>query len=163
MYNKKEQNSHPLCCMTLSEIAVENIQGLFNFDSMHTLMYWDRQVWVNNVDLDQTGPSSLISIYTVYHSFSMLLEAILMSTHNICFYGEISKLSLNYHKIPSLSVPLFRIITASLLGVGSFQISTVYDNYFRNTDQAPASEEMDYNQLDVQCLTVQQQFLKSNR
>ena len=88
----KEQNSHPLCCMTLSEMAAENIQGLFNFASMHTVMYWDRQVWVNNVDLDQTGPSSLISVYTVYHSFSMLLEAILMSTHNICFYGEISKI-----------------------------------------------------------------------
>ena len=29
-----------------------------------------------------------------------------MSTHNICFYGELSKLSFNYHQIPSLSVPL---------------------------------------------------------
>ena len=29
-----------------------------------------------------------------------------MSSHNIYFYGEISKFILNYHKIPFLSVPL---------------------------------------------------------
>ena len=29
-----------------------------------------------------------------------------MSTHNICFYGELMKLSLNDHEILSLSVPL---------------------------------------------------------
>ena len=38
----------------------------------------------------------------------MFGEAILMSTHNICFYGEISKIIpyLSYHQISSLSVPL---------------------------------------------------------
>ena len=36
-----------------------------------------------------------------------LAEAILMSTHNICFYGDWRKLSLNNHQIPSLSFPLF--------------------------------------------------------
>ena len=30
-----------------------------------------------------------------------------MSTHSICFYGEIRKLFFNYHKIPSLCVPLY--------------------------------------------------------
>ena len=29
-----------------------------------------------------------------------------MSTHNLCFYGEISKIITNYHQIPTLSVPL---------------------------------------------------------
>ena len=29
-----------------------------------------------------------------------------MSTHNICFYGELKKLFLNYHQIPFLPVPL---------------------------------------------------------
>ena len=29
-----------------------------------------------------------------------------MSTHNITFYGEITKIILNYRQIPSLSVPL---------------------------------------------------------
>ena len=29
-----------------------------------------------------------------------------MSTHNICFYGELIKLSFSYHQIPILSVPL---------------------------------------------------------
>ena len=33
-------------------------------------------------------------------------EAILISTHNICFMEKYGKVSLNYHQIPSLSVLL---------------------------------------------------------
>ena len=33
-----------------------------------------------------------------------------MSTHNICFYGEISKIVPNYHQIPSLSDPLHLLL-----------------------------------------------------
>ena len=40
-----------------------------------------------------------------------ICETILMSTHNICFYGEKRKLSLIYPKIPSLSVPLHALLT----------------------------------------------------
>ena len=29
-----------------------------------------------------------------------------MSTHNICFYEELQKLSFHYHQLPTLSVPL---------------------------------------------------------
>ena len=40
------------------------------------------------------------------YSLELPREAILMSTHNICFYGEISKYPKIYPQIPSLSVPL---------------------------------------------------------
>ena len=30
-----------------------------------------------------------------------------MSTHNVCFYGEIKKKSLNFHQIPSLFSAIF--------------------------------------------------------
>ena len=43
-----------------------------------------------------------------------MLEAILMSTHNIRFYGECGKLSLNFHQIPILSVPLKRVLNNSV-------------------------------------------------
>ena len=39
----------------------------------------------------------------------VLIRIALLSTHNICFYGDLTKLSFNYHQIPTLSVPL-RII-----------------------------------------------------
>ena len=48
-------------------------------------------------------------------------EAILMSTHNICFYGELMKiiLLLSNHQIPSLSGLLSQIILLVLSCGGS--------------------------------------------
>ena len=47
-------------------------------------------------------------------------EAILMSTHHICFYGE----SFNYHQIPFLSVPL-----GCLMLMLSFQIPWKFKDF----------------------------------
>ena len=33
-----------------------------------------------------------------------------MNTHNICFYGELTELSFNYHQIPALSVLLSHVL-----------------------------------------------------
>ena len=40
----------------------------------------------------------------------LIAEPILMSTHNLHFYGQIWKISLNYHQIPILSVSLYNLL-----------------------------------------------------
>ena len=42
-----------------------------------------------------------IKTYVVGVHYNRLAEAILMSTHNIGFYEELTKISLNYHQISS--------------------------------------------------------------
>ena len=46
-----------------------------------------------------------------------------MSTHNICFYGEISKIiPFNYHQVPSLSV-LLKTVHCSFLSLNISSLS----------------------------------------
>ena len=39
--------------------------------------------------------------YLVYKYFEIFDDMILISTHNIVFYGELTKISFNYHQISS--------------------------------------------------------------
>ena len=60
-----------------------------------------------------------------------------MRTQNICFYGELTKLSLNYLQISSLSVPLSGIIRFTILqypnsGAGSSPMDMDMLNVYRH-------------------------------
>ena len=66
-------------------------------------------------------------------------EAILMSTHNIGFYEEIAKLSLNYHQICILSF----LLVMCLIGFSSLSDETKNYFYMSSIMRKPVSEIFD--------------------
>ena len=70
-----------------------------------------------------------------------VLIRILMSTHNIHFYGEISKISLDYHQIPTLSVQLSMYTTVKSFNM--FEVFLLASHLIKTSEFAHSESKFD--------------------
>ena len=93
----------------------------------------DRYAWANSEDPDQTARSSLIMVYTVYHSLCIVW------TH----YSMVEPHSSN-----------FRVITTNVLGVRIFRKFTVLGFLFFNSWSLQGFDSLVQNEMQTQCQTM---------